>query len=132
MTKKYELLNLTELLSRDIKIHTLSTFISKITMNMNLDKYYGTCEFTLFLYNCILNADLNILNETMEIEYLTKLHNSLFNNMPNLNNDTIEKIRLDLKYIKTHKMFTKISIIHYYANLAYTFFFCPNIYVIEQ
>jgi hypothetical protein len=130
MGKKYELLKITNVLSEDIEINIIANFISKLTMQMDLNKYYTSCEFTLFLYNCIINSNLKI-NKQNEIKYLIKLYELIFIS-DKLSEEHILKIKTDLEYIKMRKLFTKINFIYYYANLTYTFFFCPHIYLIEK
>ena len=130
MSKKYELLQITDLLSEDVKIQVLSMYVAKLTMELDMSKYYETCEMTLFLYNCVINADLPVTDDN-EFDYVLNLYNTIYKNNL-MTEDTKNKIKVDLQYIKQKKLFTKISNIYYYTHLAYTFFFCPNIYVIEQ
>jgi hypothetical protein len=130
MSKRYELLQLTNLLGEDVKIQLLASYVSKLTLNIDLSKYFGTCEMTLFIYNCILNAELKLSSDN-ELNYVIRLYNAIYPNIE-LTTMHINKITSDIKYIKENKMFNKISHVYYYLHLAYTFFFCPNIYVIEQ
>lgn len=129
-SKRHELLKLPSLLARDFEIHVLSTFVSQLTMKMDLSAYYNTCELTAFLYSCLLNSNLK-LSTSNEQELLVKLHNQVYPDKP-LSEEHIVKLLRDLEYIKRNKLYTKISKPYYYLCKLYSFFFVPNIYVVEH
>lgn len=128
--KRHELLKLPSLIAQDFEVHVLSTFVSQLTMKMDLTKYYNTCELTAFLYSCLINSSLKLTSEN-EHALLVQLHNKVYPEMP-LNDSQTQKIVRDLEYIKRNKLYIKISKPYYYWCQFYSFFFVPNIYVVER
>lgn len=130
MSKKYELLKITKVLEQHLKLNALANYIQKLTNGIDLSKYFETCEMTLFLYNCVINIDIQMNAET-DVKHLISLYKMIYADVI-FTDDNVRKINADVAYIKTKKLFSKISNTYYYLNSTYNFFFCPNIYVIEQ
>lgn len=131
MAKKYEFLKLPTILLREVKIQKLIKFINKSLGNTKLNSFYMSFDLTLFIYNCVINLDIEIdtTQPLLYVEYVQRIYEALYEKK--MTNDEITKLKEDLTYIAKNKMYTKVNPFYYWSMSLYNFFFPPNIYVVE-
>lgn len=106
MKTKIDFVRLTNVLRKHKRIMDLITFIKEIIHPLHVNDYKQTLELHLLLYNIILNGlpSKDYVMETLMQEILEKMFDDV-----KMTADEIEKMKADINYIRTAKLFTKIS-----------------------
>ncbi len=129
--RPYELLSLPPVLAHNIRVNTLVQFVAKLLHDADLDEFFLTYELTLFLYNCVRNADVCAHVDDAR-SCVCVLYEKLFPDRAPLDDVARAKIAQDIAYAVRHRAYTVIRWPHYAAVTAYGFFFRPTVFLVDR
>ncbi len=122
--KKYELLLITKTIRKLRDISEIIIFLNELIDKLDDVQLYKTYEFTLFVYNIVLNTHYDVtyfFRKTLHKEVknsVIQIMRQIYKN--EFTPQDIEKFTNDIHFIQTHKEYTYISDIIW---VGYLFFF---------
>ncbi len=123
MKKKIDFVKLHDNINVDYKINNITKLIENLTKNIDINEYFLSFEFTLFVINLMENDmyhkkyknvnKVNIIIDIIEKIFKIKLNNEHFNERQK------SKILSDIEYIYKNKIYKVVSCLYVY----FVFFF---------
>jgi hypothetical protein len=127
MNKKIDFIKLKNNIKIENKIENLVDFITKITEKNDLDSFFMSFEFTLFVINFVVN-DFGekykyIDKKKVSFTIIEKIFKNKFDENSEYNESYKKKILTDINTIFDEKIYKVISKIYVYTFNLFNFFF---------